>query len=246
MRRKRERWDIETIDMTTQKPQEQTAEEPGAIKNFFKKHWKKALIILGAIYLLVVLFGLFTVRYYYDENGNRRLYRLTFADMQLQDDYDTLTEQLNSVRVLFADTAIVDIHLANGKYTNYEAATMYTEILDEQLDVLIPKINSMNLQKEQEPIRETMESLLSYDLALYLQNITSGLKSGDAATVKTALQYREKALATYEILESSIKGISEKLKLNDDAYYAWDVYEAAKKKDSSAVFEVKGDDGLEQ
>ncbi len=245
MRKRHERWDIDTIDMTTQKTEERPTDEIGGIKGFFKKHWKKALILLGAVYLLVVLFGLFTVRYYYDEDGNRRLYRLTFADMQLEDDYDTLTEQLNSVRALLTDTAIVDIHLANGKYTNYEAATMYTEILDEQLDVLIPKINSMNLQKEQEPIRETMESLLSYDLALYLQNITSGLKSGDAATVKTALQYREKALATYEILEDSIEAISEKLKLNDDAYYAWDVYEAAKKRDSSAVYIVKGDDGLE-
>lgn len=244
--RKRDRWDIDTIDLTTKKPEESKPEEQNGLKAFVKRHWKKALIILGVVYLIVVLFGIFSARYYYDENGNRRLYRLTFADMQLQDDYDTLTEQLNSVRGILTDTVIVDIHLANGKYTNYEAATMYTEILDGRLDVMIPKINSMNLQKKQEPIRETMESLLSYDLALYLQNITAGLKSGDAKTVQTALEYREKALKTYEILEDAIKGISDELKLNDGAYYEWDVYESAKKKDSSAVFVVKGDDNLEQ
>lgn len=243
--KKRDRWEIDTIDLTTKKPVEEKEEHPG-VKTFVKKHWKKALISLGVIYLIVVLFGIFSARYYYDENGNRRLYRLTFADMQLQDDYDTLTEQLNSVRGILTDVTIVDIHLANGKYTNYEAATLYSEILDGQLDVLIPKINSMNLQKKQEPIRETMESLLSYDLALYLQNISAGLKSGDAKTVQTALEYREKSLKTYQVLEDSIKAISEDLRLNDAAYYTWDVYESAKKKDSSAVFVVKGDGTNEQ
>lgn len=244
--KKRDRWEIDTIDLTTKKPVEEKEEKQTGVIAFVKRHWKKSLIILGVIYLIVVLFGIFSARYYYDENGNRRLYRLTFADMQLQDDYDTLTEQLNSIRGILTDVAIVDIHLANGKYTNYEAATLYSEILDGQLDVLIPKINSMNLQKKQEPIRETMESLLSYDLALYLQNITSGLKSGDAKTVQAALEYREKSLKTYQILEDSIKGISDDLKLNDDAYYAWELYEAAKKKDSSAVFVVKGDESNEQ
>ena len=36
------------------------------------------------------------------------------------------------------------------------------------------------------------------------------------------------------INEENIKAISNDLKLNDGAYYEWDVYEAAKKKDSSA------------
>ena len=91
-----------------------------------------------------------------------------------------------------------------------------------------------------------MESLLSYDLALYLQNITAGLKSGDAKTVQTALEYREKLLKTYQILEDSIRAISDDLKLNDDAYYAWELYEAAKKKDSSAVIVVQEDKSNEQ
>lgn len=244
--RRRDRWEIETIDLTTKRYEEDKQVETSGVKAIVKRHWKKSLIILGVIYLIVVLFGVFSARYYYDENGNRRLYRLTFADMQLQDDYDTLSDQLTSIRGILTDVAIVDIHLANGKYTNYEAATLYSEILNGQLDVLIPKINSMNLQKEQEPIRETMESLLSYDLALYLQNITAGLKSGDAKTVQTALEYREKSLKTYDILEDSLRTISDNLKLNDGAYYAWDLYESAKRKDGSAVFVVKGDESDEQ
>jgi hypothetical protein len=42
-------------------------------------------------------------------------------------------------------------------------------------------------------------------------------------------------LRTYEILEGDIMEISEKLKLNDEKYYEWDLYKAVEKKDSSAV-----------
>ena len=233
--RKRNRWNIETIDLSTKEVQSEHEKEDSLFIRFLKRYWKRALIIFGILYLIVVIFGLVSMRYYYDENGNRRLYPLSFSDLQLQDDYFTLTEQLDNIRSLMVDVAIIDIHLANGQYSNYEASTLYTALLDEKLDVMIPKVNSMNLQANQEPIRETMESLLSYDLALYLQNISSALKSGDASTLSAALGYRDKWLKTYEILEGDIMEISEKLKLNDEKYYEWDLYKAVEKKDSSAV-----------
>lgn len=239
--KKRDRWNIETIDLTTQKEKPPAEKEESKFLRFVKRYWKRALIVLGVMYLIAVIFGIASMRYYYDEDGNRRLYRLTFSDMQLQDDYDVLTEQLDEIRSLLVDVAIVDIHFANEKYTNYEAATIYTSLLDERLDVMIPKVNSMNLQNEQEPIRETMESLLSYDLALYLQNISSGLKSGEGTAISTALQYREKWLKTYMILEGDIMKISQKLKLDDDKYYEWELYRAVEKKDPSAVLITKED-----
>lgn len=239
--KKRDRWNIETIDLTTQKEKPPAEKEESKFLRFVKRCWKRALIVLGVMYLIAVIFGIASMRYYYDEDGNRRLYRLTFSDMQLQDDYDVLTEQLDEIRSLLVDVAIVDIHFANEKYTNYEAATIYTSLLDERLDVMIPKVNSMNLQNEQEPIRETMESLLSYDLALYLQNISSGLKSGEGTAISTALQYREKWLKTYKILEGDIMKISQKLKLDDDKYYEWELYRAVEKKDPSAVLITKED-----
>ncbi len=242
--RKRERWNIDTIDLTSQSEKKPKTEESN-IKKFFKRRWKLLLAILAGIYVVVLIFGAFSVRFYYDENGDRRLYKLSFSDLQVQDDYNVLTEQLDGIRSLLVDVAIVDIHLANGDYSNYEASTIYTEILDEQLDVMIPKINSMNLKKDREPVRETMESLLSYDLALYLQKISEGLKSGDVAVVETALQYREKALATYELLEADIAKIAESIKIDADKYFEWELYSAVEKKDSTAVLKQQAGDADE-
>lgn len=237
--RKRERWNIETIDLTdgAQKQQEEKKENP--VKVFLRKYWKRALIIMGILYLIVAIFGIASTRYYTDEEGNRRAYRLSFSDLQLQDDYIVLTEQLNGVRNLLVEMVILDIHLSSGTYTDFEAATLYTELLDEKLDVMIPKVTSMNLQKEQEPIREAFDSLLSYDLALYLQNIAKALKTGDQTTAQTALEYRKSALATYEIIEGELEEIADRLRLETGSYYDWDMYKAAEKKDSSAVLKGK-------
>ena len=97
----------------------------------------------------------------------------------------------------------------------------------------------MNLQEDQEPIREEIISLLSYDLAIYLQNISKGLSSGDSVTVNAALAYRERALQTYEIIEADIRKIAERLKISDEDYYAWELSEAVKEKDSTAVLGEK-------
>ena len=244
--RKRERWSIDTIDLTEGKPQKAEEKHDNPLGSFVKKHWKKALLILGIAYLIVLIFGVASTRYYTDEEGNRRTYRLTFSDMELQDDYRALKEQMTDIRDLLSDIAVVDIHLVNGTYTDFEASTLYTELLDEKLDVMIPKITAMDLQKEQEPIREAMESVLSYDLALYLQNISKALKNGDTATAQTALTYRESALKTYDIIESEMKAIADRLKLETGAYYEWDLYKAAEKKDGSAVLKTGEEETSEQ
>lgn len=233
--KKRERWNIDTIDLTERKDKEPEPRKENPILAFCRRNWKKALLVVAIIYLIILVFGAVSTRYYTDENGNRRAYRLSFSDLELQDDYKVLTDQLTGVRDLLSDMAVIDIHLANGDYTDFEASTLYTELLDDKLDVMIPKVSSMNLQKEQEPIREALESLLGYDLALYMQNISAALKSGDQATAQKALAYRESALKTYDLIEDEICKIAEKLKLEKGAYYEWDLYDAAEKKDSTAV-----------
>ena len=170
---------------------------------------------------------------------------MSFSDLKKQDDYKDLKVKLTDIRNLLRDITIVDIHLANGEYTNYEAATLYTKILNEKLDVQIPKVKSMNLEDEQASIQKELESILSYDLALYLQNITKGLQSGNTATVQTALAYREKALQTYQIIEMDIKGVAESIKIKDTQFFEWNLNSAVLKEDASAILKQKEGNGNE-
>ena len=240
---KRSKWDIAHIDMRTAPVKKE--KEKGFLK-WLKRNWKRILIINIVIYLLIVGYGVLTTRFYENEAGEKVAYRMSFSDLKRQDDYKDLKVKLTDIRNLLRDITIVDIHLANGEYTNYEAATLYTKILDEKLDVLIPKVNSMNLEDEQASIQKELESILSYDLALYLQNIAKGLQSGSTATVQTALAYREKALSTYQIIESDIKEIAESLKIKDTEYYEWTLNSAVLEKDETAILRQKEGNENEQ
>ena len=240
-RKKRDYWSVDTIDMEPKTESETTNPNTrlGKIKRFIYRNRKRLIIGAAVFYILFFLLGLCVTRFYNDESGMTRAHRLTFSDLKLQDDYRELKNKLTDVRDLLAEITVIDIHFAQERYTNYEAATLYTKVLNDRLDILLPQVSSMNLQEAQEPIREEIISLLSYDLAIYLQNISKGLSSGDSVTVNAALAYRERALQTYEIIEADIREIAEHLKISDEDYYAWELSEAVKEKDSTAVLEEK-------
>lgn len=236
--KKKHNWDIDHIDL-------RTPAEPDKVKKGFleklKHNWKKILIFLLVAYLAVVLYGLATTRFYQNDAGQTVAYRLSFLDLKKQDDYHALKTKLTDIRNLIRDITIIDIHLANGDYTNYEAATLYTKILNDKLDVLIPKVKAMNLQDGQASIQKEFECILSYDLALYLQNIIKGLQGGDVATVQTALAYRDKALGTYQIIETDIRGVADSLKIEDEDFFSWELNAAVTEEDKTATLKKSGD-----
>ncbi len=237
--RKNDRWNIDTIDVATKKP---TVEHNGKLHKFFqfiKRNRKKLIIAFVVLYIAVFAFGLLTTRFYVDENGKRQAYRISFSDLKKEDDYNELKECIADVRDLLAEVTVVDIHLANGVYSNYEAASHYTSILDEKLDVMIPKITSLSMQDDQKPIKEAIESMLKNDLAIYLQSISEVLTTGNTGAVTTALQYREKALNTYEIIIGELEKVSDSLHIEDSSFYKWELQKAAEKKDPTAVLKSK-------
>lgn len=240
--RKNNRWDIDTINLTENPVEKKPAGKLQSGLIWFKMHWKRLLIVFGITYALLVTYGLVTTRYYTDDGGVRHAYRLSFADFRLQDDYQNLKRHFDSGRDLLAEITVIDIHVANGDLSNFEASALYTAVLNERLDVMIPKISSLNVQDSQKPIKEAMENLLRNDLALYLQNISAGLKTGNNDTVVQAMNYRDKALATYEVIKQSMQEISLKLHMNDEPYYKWNLSEAVREKDKTAVLKsVEGE-----
>jgi hypothetical protein len=239
----RKEWNIETVDITPVAPQKQEENVPltkkDKIKRFFKKNRRRIFLGVLCSYFVFVLFSMLVSDYYIDENGIRQPIVLSFEYLAVRDDYRTLLKQYKAIEELVVDITVVDIHLANEDVTEMEAATQYSTILDDRLDVMIPKITAMELGDEQIVLQQSMETLLSNDIAVYLQKIIEGLKTGNADSVNTALVWREKSLAAFDVIRSDMANLCDRAKADSTFIREWNLSDRALEKDASAYLKTK-------
>ena len=239
----RKEWNIETVDITPVAPQKQEENVPltkkDKIKRFFKKNRRRIFLGVLCSYFVFVLFSMLVSDYYIDENGIRQPIVLSFEYLAVRDDYRTLLKQYKAIEELVVDITVVDIHLANEDVTEMETATQYSTILDDRLDVMIPKITAMELGDEQIVLQQSMETLLSNDIAVYLQKIIEGLKTGNADSVNTALVWREKSLAAFDVIRSDMANLCDRAKADSTFIREWNLSDRALEKDASAYLKTK-------
>ena len=239
----RKEWNIETVDITPVAPQKQEENvlltKKDKIKRFFKKNRRRIFLGVLCSYFVFVLFSMLVSDYYIDENGIRQPIVLSFEYLAVRDDYRTLLKQYKAIEELVVDITVVDIHLANEDVTEMEAATQYSTILDDRLDVMIPKITAMELGDEQIVLQQSMETLLSNDIAVYLQKIIEGLKTGNADSVNTTLVWREKSLAAFDVIRSDMANLCDRAKADSTFIREWNLSDRALEKDASAYLKTK-------
>ncbi len=231
-------WEIEKINLTPAIKEEPTGVPLTKFQKFkvaIKKHWLKSLLITLCVYFIFVLFGMLITDYYIDENGYRQPIKASFSYLEQREDYKQLYRQYSEICDLMVDITVVDIHLANKKYTDMESVTYYTKLLNERVDILIPKITALEMGEEQTVIQETMNTLLSNDTAVYLQKIIEGLRSGNSETIQTALVWRDKAFSSFEVLRTDMSNLARRVKADYKSIDEWKLDKAVLKKDSTAI-----------
>ena len=233
----RKGWDIETVDLTPvaqPEPEAPPTGKFGKLKSALKKHWLKTLLIVICLYIAFVIFGMLCTEYYIDDGGYRQPIEVNFSYLEEREDYRELKKQFDGISNLMGDITIIDIHLSNDGYTSMEAVTYYTKILNEQVDIMIPKITALELGQEQAVMQETMETLLSNDIAVYLQKMIEGLRTGNADSIQTALVWRDKAFSSFEVLKTDMVNLAKRVKADHRAIEEWDLNDAVLAKDETA------------
>ncbi len=234
----RKEWNIETINITPPVPRPKTEEIRSVKENrfirFVKKHWLKALLITLCIYFSFFLFAMLISDYYIDENGVRQPIVLSMDYLEDREDYRELRKQYDAIAGIVVDITIIDIHLANEDITAMDAATQYAAVLDEQVDIMIPKITAMELGDEQAVLQQSMETILSNDIAVYLQKMIDGLKTGNADSINTAMVWRDKFLSLFTVIRGDMANLCERIKSDSTDLRGWNLSDEVLKKDASA------------
>ena len=199
-----------------------------------KNNVLKIVACILCIYMVFLIVGAITTNYYIDKDtGTRQPVFVTYTDVANKTDYNNLKKEISQLRTILVDVRIIEIKYNNGDMDASDAASRYNQQLS-KIDVIIPKLQALNVETSQASIKESLLSCYKNYLAGYLQEMYKGLTASDATAVNSALVYREYMLNTYFDSENSLKTLGEKLKLND-GFFEWELDKAAAEKDPTAV-----------
>jgi len=76
--------------------------------------------------------------------------------------------------------------------------------------------------------------LLSNDIAVYLQKMIDGLKTGNTDSIHTALIWRDKFLASFDVIRSDMTSLCKRVKKDATVLTEWNLSEEALKRDATA------------
>lgn len=201
----------------------------------------KGLLIFCIIYILYLVLGILTTEFYTDKDGKKVAVKGDIKTLEDREDFDNLTDYITQVRDIMRDITIIDIKTANEDISYGQAAVQYETILNDRVDVIIPRLKTVNVQTRSEHIKQDVQIILSNDIAFYLQMMVKGLKAQDMASINEAAKWKESMMQTYNSINKNITELAESIHREDSEFFKWELEKAVTEKDSSAILKVSED-----
>lgn len=210
----------------------------------------KIIFIILIVYVVFLIIGAVSTEYYTDENGDTQIVVGNITVLENRDDYDTLTDYVKQVRDVMVDITIIDIKLANGFLSPGQAAVLYNEILDDKVDLLIPKVKTLEVKTRNELIKQNIQVILSNDIAFYLQLMIAGLQQQNSEQINNATSWKSSMMITYNTIEASMLELAKTIHRENNEFFEWELEEAVVEKDSTAVLlseeKIETEEGSEE
>lgn len=197
--------------------------------------WVKILLTIVILYVAFLIIGVISTEYYTDEEGKEIPIKSDIQTLEDRDDYDTLTEYISKAREIMRDITIIDIKLLNGAINYGQASVQYENILNKQIEIIIPQLKTENIQIRNEHIRQNLQVIFSNDMALYLQLVIKGLNEQDMKSINDAAAWKTSMTQTYGDIERDIKELAHTLHRENSNFFEWKLEQAVSDKDPSAV-----------
>ena len=201
----------------------------------------KVLLILCIVYVLYLILGILTTEFYTDRDGKKKAVKGDIETLEDREDYDNLTDYISQVRDIIRDITIIDIKTANEETSYGQAAVQYEAILNDQVDLIIPRLKTVNVQTRNEHIKQDIQVILSNDIAFYLQLMVKGLKAQDMTSVNEAVKWKESMMQTYGSIDKNIRELAEKLHREESDFFNWELEKAVTNKDKTAILKSNDD-----
>jgi len=249
--RKQKNYDNEIVvlgDSTSPEQPQKEETKLSAVANTSKRTARKngsmfvkVFLILCIVYIFYLILGILTTEFYTDKDGKKKAVKGDIKTLEDREDYDNLTDYISQVRDIMRDITIIDIKTANEEISYGQAAVQYESILNDQVDLIIPRLKTVNVQTRNEHIKQDIQIIFSNDIAFYLQLMVKGLKAQDMTSVNEAVKWKESMMQTYDSIDRNIRELAERLHREETDFFNWELEKAVTNKDKSAVLKSDND-----
>lgn len=189
------------------------------------------MFLVGCIYLVFLIFGVFVTEYQYDESGLIVAQQMSYEDVVAKKSFEVLINQYIECRKLYEEVLIIDVELAKGETSAMTLSPKYETIVS-KAEVLYTKTEAMSIDKKYEQVRAMMLTWIEEELATYAKSMSAAISQNSENLAKNALALREKTYNDFVLITQNIIAMGDTLTGVDLVdIKEWDIAKVIKSKE---------------
>lgn len=167
-------------------------------------------LIIGAAYIIFLVFGAIVTQFEYDRNGNITPIKMSYSDIKNKDKYNDILKYYKELRKLYEKSLTYDYQLSIDSSVSLSLASKYNGLITDT-DTIYVKVKGMSVDSSYEVLHNMMIAWMErYEL--YLKHMGTALSSNDNTSASQALQDREVVYQQFMNITKNIIAIGKSVK----------------------------------
>lgn len=185
----------------------------GVKKQKIKKFISKAKwygLIIGAAYIVFLVFGAIVTQFEYDRNGNIAPVKMSYSDIKNKEKYNDILKYYKELRNLYERALTYDYQLSLDSSIGLSLASKYNGLITDT-DTIYVKVKGMSVDSSYEVLHNMMITWMER-FELYSKHMGTALSADDKTAASQALQDREAVYQQFSTITKNIVAIGKNIK----------------------------------
>lgn len=162
-----------------------------------------ALLLLGCIYLVFLIYGLAITSYGYDDSGQVRPRIVRIQQLREKRAYEEILGYYLRARTLYEQVLSLDYRLGEGLEEEMLLGTEYESMLD-QVAKLSVDLEAATTDSRYGQLQKMLLAWIKDDIAVYLQNMAAAISQNNQEKSDHALTDRKRVYQDFAIITENI------------------------------------------
>lgn len=167
----------------------------------------KVLMIIGAVYILFLIYGCIMTDFDYDDSGQLVPVVMTYQNIKDKKEFEELIKYYFRTRTLYEDILRYDYELAKDSSLSVSLGTKYNGILDD-IDKANTKVKAFSPGIQYENLQNMLQNVIA-EMSAYANAMSKALLQNNSDAAAEALQRRNNVYQKFMTISNNIAVIAD-------------------------------------